>query len=42
MLQRWQTELDKALKELQKEDPSIRVDFDEDSGQTVLAGHFVS
>ncbi|XP_073999049.1 mitochondrial ribosome recycling factor 2 isoform X2 [Rhodnius prolixus] len=36
--QRWQTELDKALKELQKEDPSIRVDFDEDSGQTVLAG----
>ncbi|KAK9497598.1 hypothetical protein O3M35_004296 [Rhynocoris fuscipes] len=36
--QRWQTDLDKALIELQKEDPSLRVKFDSDAGQTVLAG----
>uniref|UniRef100_A0A182F4M4 Paired amphipathic helix protein Sin3a n=1 Tax=Anopheles albimanus TaxID=7167 RepID=A0A182F4M4_ANOAL len=33
-----QTQLDKALREIQREDPSLRVRFDEATGQTVLGG----
>ncbi|XP_049530571.1 ribosome-releasing factor 2, mitochondrial isoform X2 [Anopheles darlingi] len=33
-----QTQLDKALGEIQREDPSLRVRFDEATGQTVLGG----
>lgn len=33
-----QTALDNALREIQREDPSLRVRYDEDTGQTVLGG----
>uniref|UniRef100_A0A1B6KGD5 Tr-type G domain-containing protein n=1 Tax=Graphocephala atropunctata TaxID=36148 RepID=A0A1B6KGD5_9HEMI len=36
--QAYQQRLDEALAELQREDPSLRVSFDEEIGQTVLAG----
>lgn len=34
----FQSALDHALVELQREDPSLRVTHDEETGQTVLAG----
>uniref|UniRef100_A0A1B6GLX8 Tr-type G domain-containing protein n=1 Tax=Cuerna arida TaxID=1464854 RepID=A0A1B6GLX8_9HEMI len=36
--QAYQQRMDEALAELQREDPSLRVSFDEEIGQTVLAG----
>ncbi|KFB39741.1 hypothetical protein ZHAS_00007434 [Anopheles sinensis] len=33
-----QTALDNALREIQREDPSLRVRYDEETGQTVLGG----
>ena len=36
----YQKQLDRALACLTKEDPSIRVHVDEDTGQTVLSGRF--
>lgn len=36
--QAYQQQLDSALEELQKEDPSLRVSVNEETGQTVLAG----
>lgn len=34
----YQNALEKALKELQREDPSLRVSYNAETGQTVLAG----
>ena len=34
----YQLDLEKALTILQREDPSLRVKYDEDSGQTILSG----
>lgn len=34
----YQTALDQALADLQREDPSLRVTHEEDTGQTILAG----
>lgn len=34
----YQTALDHALADLQREDPSLRVLHEEDTGQTILAG----
>lgn len=41
LTQAYQQSLDVALEELAREDPSLRVSFDEELGQTVLAGMFV-
>ena len=34
----YQSELDVALEQLQREDPSLRVSQNEETGQTILAG----
>lgn len=36
----YQNALEVALKQLQREDPSLRVQYDETTGQTVLGGKF--
>lgn len=35
----YQTALEKALEELQREDPSLRVTYNAETGQTVMAGN---
>lgn len=35
----YQASLDQALADLQREDPSLRVTHEEDTGQTILAGN---
>lgn len=37
----YQKPLEKALKELEREDPSLRVKYSEETGQIVLSGNYI-